>query len=260
MLAAPIKLLTLNIAHGRRDGLNQALLRDETIRRNILDVAAVMKRVGADIVALQEADRPSRWSGNFDHVATLAQTAGYPWYALGEHADSWLFTYGAGLLSRTPFAEVLSHPFRPTPPTMTKGFLLGQIKVRPERGALPAMTIDVISVHLDFSRQAVRQRQIDEMVAVLAGRNDPVIILGDFNSEWLAGDSAVERIVRLRRLHAFRPSAEDLGTYRSNSRRYDWILASRELEFRSYTVLPDILSDHSAVVAEVSTSANDPVD
>ena len=42
-----------------------------------------------------------------------------------------------------------------------------------------------------------------------------------------------------------------MQTYVSRERRFDWILISNELEFISYRVLPDIISDHFAVVAEV---------
>jgi endonuclease/exonuclease/phosphatase family metal-dependent hydrolase len=45
-----------------------------------------------------------------------------------------------------------------------------------------------------------------------------------------------------------------MRTYVSRDRRFDWIMISNELEFVSYKVLPDIISDHLAVVAEVKLS------
>jgi len=55
-----LKVMSLNIAHGRKDGMNQLLLSGTTIRNNLEDIAAVLVQSGADIVALQEADVPSR--------------------------------------------------------------------------------------------------------------------------------------------------------------------------------------------------------
>jgi len=252
LFTGTLKVLTLNVAHGRKDGFNQLFLSKQTIQQNLSEISTVFKQTGADIVALQEADGPSRWSGKFNHVATLAQQAGYPWYSQANHAQSWLFDYGTALLSRGSFTEMLSHTFAPSPPTLSKGFLLGQIAWHPRQGADPPVLVDVVSVHLDFSRSSVRQQQIAEMVEILADRKNPLIILGDFNSDWLNDVSVVHELARRCRLHAYMPMADDLGTYNSNGRRLDWILLSNDLEFKSYTVLPNIVSDHYAVVAEVT--------
>ena len=88
-----LKVVSLNIAHGRKDGMNQLLLSGSTIRSNLGDIAMVLVQSGADIVALQEADAPSRWSGSFDHIALLAEKADYAAVASTPHASSWLFNY-----------------------------------------------------------------------------------------------------------------------------------------------------------------------
>jgi endonuclease/exonuclease/phosphatase (EEP) superfamily protein YafD len=79
--------------------------------------------------------------------------------------------------------------------------------------------------------------------------NNPLIILGDFNSAWLADDSVVRKLAQRSGLQAYRPEAINLGTY--GSRRLDWILISADLGFISYKVLPDAVSDHRGVVAEI---------
>lgn len=254
-LSMPLRLVSLNVAHGRRSGINQALESEETIRSNLQDVAAFLQRTSPAIVALQEADAPSRWSGSFDHVAFLAASADYPWHALAAHASSWLFEYGTALMSRGPFIEVIDHAFESTPPTATKGFVLGCIAVHAGTNAKRTIEIDVVSVHLDFSRRSVRQRQIEEMARVLAARSNPLIVLGDFNSDWTSKDSAVRQFAELRELRAYRPEADDLITYPDRQLRLDWILLSPHLEFIQYEVLPDVLSDHLAVLAEVRLRA-----
>ena len=97
------------------------------------------------------------------------------------HATSWVFGYGTALLSRIPFVEVLYHTFRASPPTMNKGFSLGQIAWQAEAGANQRKLIDVISVHMDFARKSVREAQIREMRRVLSERPYSRIILGDFD-------------------------------------------------------------------------------
>lgn len=244
-----LKVMLLNLAHGRKDGLNQLLKSAATIRRNLEEIARVLDERGADIVALQEADAPSFWSGGFDHVALLAEQAGYPFFESSNQANSWFFSYGTALLSRATLSGVVHHTFMPTPPTMNKGYTLGQVVW--QAGRAEPVLVDIVSVHLDFSRKQVREQQSAELSETLAGRGNPIIIMGDFNSDWSADEQVVRALAERADLHVYRAEAEDLATY-SDTKRYDWILVSKQLEFVSFEVLPDILSDHFAVVAEIA--------
>ncbi|WP_455374831.1 endonuclease/exonuclease/phosphatase family protein [Kaarinaea lacus] len=249
-----LKILTLNVAHGRKDAFNQLLITKETIQQNLSDIAAVLIKENADVVALQEADGPSGWSGKFDHVELIAQQAGYPWYYRADHARSWLFTYGTAVLSRWPISETIEHTFTPSPPTLNKGFLLSHMTWQSDKTKDKELKIDIVSVHLDFSRQKVREQQIAEIAEALSEREHPMIILGDFNSEWFSDESVVKALAEEAQLKVYEPQAENMRTYVSRDRRFDWILISSELEFVSYKVLPDVISDHLAVVAEVKVS------
>ena len=246
----PLKVMTLNLAHGRKTAFSQILLSWQTIHKNLADISVVLKTTAADIVALQEADGPSWWSGNFDHVALLAKKAGFLWYSRAGYMDKWSLHYGTALLARRPYLETRAHRFEASWPTPLKGFLLGRFGWYP-RGASTQkpVFVDVISVHLDFSQEKVRVRQIEEMRTVLAGRNNPLIILGDFNSDWLADDSVVRVLARRSGLQVYKPEALDLGTYGAS--RLDWILISADLSFISYRVVPTVVSDHLAVVAVI---------
>lgn len=253
-----LKILSLNVAHGRKDAFNQMLVTKKTIQQNLSDIAAVLIKENADVVALQEADGPSGWSGKFDHVELIAQQAGYPWYYRANHARSWLFTYGTAVLSRWPISETIEHTFTPSPPTLNKGFLLSHMTWQSDEAADKKLKIDIVSVHLDFSRQKVREQQISEIAEALAAREHPMIILGDFNSEWFSDESVVKALAEEAQLKVYEPQAENMRTYVSRDRRFDWILISSELEFVSYKVLPDVISDHLAVVAEVKVINTQP--
>jgi endonuclease/exonuclease/phosphatase family metal-dependent hydrolase len=246
-----LKVLTLNVAHGRKDGTNQLFLSKATIEANLTDIANVLTKEDAEIVALQEADGPSGWSGSFDHVASIAKQATYPWYYRANHATSRMFTYGTAILSRLPISKTIEHTFKPSPPTLNKGFLLSRVAWKPKSNSTHEVFIDIVSVHLDFSRRGVRQQQIDEMANALSNRKNPMIILGDFNSNWFSEASVVKDLAERAGFKVYKPGADNMSTYVSKERRLDWILISNELSFVSYRVLPDVISDHFAVVAEV---------
>jgi endonuclease/exonuclease/phosphatase family metal-dependent hydrolase len=245
-----LKVMTLNLAHGRKAGLNQLLMSEAVIRNNLGEIAAFLDKTGADVVALQEADAPSLWSGSFDHVAVLAEQAGYPVFESSNQATSWFFSYGTALLSKVNLSGVVHHTFRPSPPTMSKGYTLGQIMW--QSLASEPVRVDIVSVHLDFSRKSVREQQSAELRDTLACRGNPIIIMGDFNSDWFADEKVVRSLAERIGLHGYQPEAGNLSTYRSGARRFDWILISKQLEFVSFEVMPDILSDHFAVVAEIA--------
>ena len=110
--------------------------------------------------------------------------------------------------------------------------------------------MDVVSVHLDFARAGVRRAQATELAATLRERSRPLIVMGDFNSTWNAEDDAVRMLANSLALKAWNPE-ESLATFPARGTRIDWILISDELEFRSHGVLPEVLSDHRAVLAEI---------
>jgi len=250
-----LDVLTLNVGHGRGTALNQLLVTRSRHRRNLDAIAAMLLRTGADVVALQEADAPSLWSGRFDHVTHLADAARFPCTIHGHHAEGWLYTFGAALLSPFAMTELSSHAFRPSPPTPTKGFVRGTVHWHSGGADRPIRPVTLVSVHLDYSRRSVRDAQIAEMNGALSDLSSPLILLGDLNEDWTASDSAVRRIARDLGLRPYRPTAPEFGTYKRTN-RLDWILISEELEFVDYAVLPDIVSDHRALMARIGWAAS----
>lgn len=244
-----LSILTLNLAHGRKDSLNQMLQRSSTTRRNLQDIADFLNSSDADLVALQEADYASRWSGQFNHVEYMASKTLYPCRIHASHAKKYMYDFGTALLSRVPFTNRILHTFEPSPPTTNKGFVLGEVFWNPG-GRLPrAIPISVISVHLDFSRKKVRKAQTGEMRTMLKDITRPVIILGDFNTDWSQDESVLRAIAESGQLKVYQAESEELGTYKKGKHRLDWILISKELEFVSYEVPEVNLSDHQPVLA-----------
>ena len=244
---ARLRVLSLNMAHGRGDNFNQIFTSDAEIRDNLEQIAAFLRRQNADIVTLQEADADAWWSGNVNQVEWLAREAGYRWYTQANHVDNLLGRYGTAVLSRYPIEQGYQVDFNPTPPTTNKGFTLAEVNW--SAPGQPLRTIDVVSVHLDFSRRSSRIEQIKDIKSVLAERNNPTIVLGDFNTTWEDGDREIQSLAQARQLSTHRPGANFLYTYGES--RLDWILISDDFEFCQYHTAPDILSDHLAVISDI---------
>ena len=84
---------------------------------------------------------------------------------------------------------------------------------------------------------------------VIDGRAGPIILMGDFNSEWLAEEYLVESTAKTSRLQIYKAESGSLNTYKD--KRLDWIMLSKRLAYSSYGVKQQMLSDHKAVVADV---------
>lgn len=237
-----LKIMTLNLAHGRKDGFHQILQRKTTIAGHLNDIATVLQREQPTVVAFQEADGPSWWSGNFNHVHYLADHANYAYSVQGEHVKGLGLSYGTALLSKLPLKDAVSLTFTYTPPTPAKGFLVSTLDT--------GININLVSVHLDFARSSVRRQQIEEMIQHLKPRGKPLIIMGDFNCEWTS-ETTLPFLAEQLNLHAYQPTATPLNTFPQSTKatRIDWILISAELEFVTYQVVEDVLSDHLGTVA-----------
>jgi endonuclease/exonuclease/phosphatase family metal-dependent hydrolase len=247
-----IRLLTLNVAHGRRRGPHQVLQPALRLLRNVRQVAKALAEVGADVVALQEADGPSAWSGNFDHVATLARALDMPHHYRGDHNHLGVGRFhlksGTALLSRHRLTQPTSHRFGQNWRD-TKGFVLATVTI-PEWGE---REVDFVSVHLDFLAPAVRRRQVEQMAATLEARDRSLVLLGDFNCNWEVDPRTMELLTERLGLATHEPE-HHFPTYPAIRpfHRLDWILISEDLEFGpAHFTLPDRVSDHLAVVADL---------
>ena len=242
-----LKVVSLNLAHGRRDGWHQALLRRPAIEANLDAVAQRLRRESVHVAAVQEADGPSIWSGRFNHVEFLARRAEMPHFARGEHVKAVKLDYGTALISRLPLADVASYRFASTPPTPTKGMTVASVAWPAQSG----FRFDVVSVHLDFSRKSVRTDQVRQIIDRLELRDRPRIVLGDFNCTFGGKERTLEILTDELNLRAYHPEEDSPVTLPLRRTRVDWVLVSPEFRFIEHRVLDDVLSDHRAVVAEL---------
>jgi endonuclease/exonuclease/phosphatase family metal-dependent hydrolase len=210
-------------------------------------VAGILRDREPDVVALQEADRHSVFTGRFNHIERIAAEGGYGTTAHGRHFSlgyrRFGLDYGAALLSRRPLEDVASMRFRARP-LDTKGFVVARIEIS-------GREVDVASVHLDFLRP-FHSRQVAVLARALRERRRPLILMGDLNTTG-RGHDAVKTLMRELFLEG-PANPEEMPTYPAHrpKRKLDWILVSPELAITDYRVVPSVVSDHLPVQAAVS--------
>ena len=239
-----LRIMTLNIAHGRGDSFHQLLQSTDATRTNLDNISTLLQDNDAHVVALQEADGPSFWSGNFSHIDYLASNAAYTRSVHGAHADGLGLSYGTALMARLDLRDPQAITFDPALSPVPKGFVVSTVSWPGQ----PGIEVDIVSLHLDFASAANRMKQAQELINALQHRQRPLIVTGDFNSEW-AENSTVQHICQALALNAWRPEGPGLETFPARGERLDWILVSQGISFRSYRVIPDSVSDHRGLLA-----------
>lgn len=239
-----IRLMTLNIAHGRGTSLNHHLfMKRSKLKTNLDRIACIIEREKPDFCALQESDARTFYSNELHQSSYLAQKSDMSNCIQGRHVNGMNFIYGTALLSKTAVTNPVSLAFDFKPPNPTKGVVIAT-------ALLKGIEVDIVSLHLDFMRKKLRHAQIEALISVLKERNKPVIIMGDFNSEWKE-NSCTQILCRRMNLKTWQPETK-LNTFPKLKKRLDWILIPKEFSFSSFRVLDDKVSDHKAVFAEVT--------
>ena len=243
-----IRLMTLNVAHARARGSFQLFQTDDNARSNLVSIAAVINREKPDIIAFQEIDRDSFWNGQFNHGKFIAEKSNYSNWFTGTHQSGIKLDYGTGLMSKYGLQNQTSIIFKQPLARTRKGFVLSTIDW-PERANVK---VDLISLHLDPISHSQRRSELNTLLETMDHRDNLRIIMGDFNMEYEQQNALLADLTTALDLHAWQPRGEDLVTFQRSGKRLDWILVSREFEFLRHEILSDVVSDHQAVLAEIT--------
>jgi len=234
-----LTLLSINMAHGRGSGRNQILQSNKVIETYVEKIAQLIKEHKGDIVALQEADAPSWWSGGFSHVNRVAELSKMRFAVQGEHINGLGLKYGASLVSNVNVLNAHSQTFQMNIPTFSKGFVLSTCEWQD-------ITFSVVSLHLDFARPSVRKRQLKHVAETLKKEGTPVIVMGDFNT--MKSYESLPDFMEALNLHTWKFDDKSIITFPSlGGFRLDWVLVSTEFEIVHQEVLDEVVSDHRAL-------------
>ncbi len=163
-----VKVLTYNIHHGEgTDG-----------RFDLDRIARLIRRTGADLIALQEVDRHTARAGGLDQPKVIAEQLGLQ-HAFGAAMPYQGGHYGEAILSRWTFALPRVVPLRA--PEGQEPRVALEVAVQPwgEKGD----AIRFIGTHLSHESPSTRLQQVAELKTSLESDPIPAILVGDFNFE-----------------------------------------------------------------------------
>ncbi len=253
-----VRLLTFNIAHARGPALHQGLGRADRYRQNLARIAALIKRLGVDIVALQEIDVDSSWSGRFDHVAFLCEHTGLAHSAFGatnhRRAGGLHIRYGNALLSCHPIVHHESGVFEPAL-VAKKGFQFAELE-------LPQGRLPLVNVHLHHSSRPKRLAQVRRVLSHLEHQRGcrgahwcaRPVICGDFNAPAHAPDATAVLLGHLEETENYTllPKGRQAATFPAAwpQRALDYIFLPAACREPQAMVVRSFLSDHRPVLAQ----------
>ncbi|HTL66607.1 MAG TPA: endonuclease/exonuclease/phosphatase family protein [Lacunisphaera sp.] len=254
-----LRLLTFNIAHARGAlPVHQGLRSEAKLRSNLLKIAHLIHRLGADVVALQEIDENSRWSGSFDHLAFLRDQSGLPHAVHGvnnRRGGRFHLNYGNAVLSRHPITHHQTMPFGPGQ-VGGKGFIFAEIEP-PGRGRVP-----LINVHLHHTSRRQRLRQIARIIHFLdeqrplrgARWRTPPVVCGDFNTPADRPDAIATLLGYFEQANNYTLLPKTGRTFPSllPARSLDYLFLPEECGEPRAEIIRSWLSDHFPVLVEFS--------
>ncbi len=192
-----MRIATFNILHGRSPA-------DDRV--DVERLAAAVKELDADVLALQEVDRDQARSLGADltavaaeamgavdsqFVAALAGTPGGTWMAATGEEQPGSASYGIALLSRHPVVSwrVVRLPtLHSRVPMWFRGSRLPVLVTDEPRVAVAAVVdgpfgeVTVANTHLSFI-PGWNALQLRSLVRSLAGTREPLLLVGDLNME-----------------------------------------------------------------------------
>jgi endonuclease/exonuclease/phosphatase family metal-dependent hydrolase len=251
-----LRLVTFNIAHGRGLTPIQGLTSSRKLRVNLRGIAALLGKLAPDLVAMQEVDERSRWSGNFDHLNYLKIHAGFREAVFGinnRRTGLLNLCYGNALLSRHPIVHAETVVFGRRL-LGEKGFLFAEFDVG-------GCVVPVVNLHLHFSSRFQRLRQIDRLLAWLKDQHRlrsakwsvMPIVCGDFNTPSTRDDATASLLSHLSDYGDYRLYPALTPTYPSPlpQRALDFVFLPSGCRFVSCQVVKTLLSDHRPVLVEM---------
>lgn len=210
-------------------------------------IAGVIKKSGAQLVALQEIDVHTGRSGKIDQAAEIAKRAGFSYYYFSKAIDHDGGDYGVMMLSQFPLLQTITHRLPTAESTNGELRVLSLATV-----TLPGKKmIKFGSTHFDAQgKNTNRLLQAKELVQITDNENLPLIIAGDFND---VENSEVVKIISSALTNTCQSCPPTIPEINPN-RAIDFIFYKPSARFKvlKHSVIKEpYASDHLPVVAEL---------
>ena len=229
-----LRVLSYNIHHG--EGVDGHL--------DLGRIAALIRAVAPDVVALQEVDRHAWRTLMVDQAAILGEATGLR-PVFGEFMPFEGGSYGMALLSRW---EILSERNLRLPDGIEPRSSV-VLEVRPPGGG----RLVIAGVHF-YASESERLAQAEALAAALDAESAPVLMAGDFNSE--RGSLVMERLSpRWQVLEKTAGTSPLTFPSPEPDREIDFIVARRDvpIEVVRHVVLEEVVaSDHRPILADLT--------
>jgi endonuclease/exonuclease/phosphatase family metal-dependent hydrolase len=220
-----VRVATFNVKHGENGNGQVDLAR----------LASACAGLGADVLAIQEVDRFARRTSFRDEMRLISRATGLQ-AVFGEAARKKWRSYGNVLLARGPITDVevvkLPRPSAGEP----RVAILARVQV-------DGVALSVGATHLSF-RKGEGVAQLDVLLAALAERDGPRLLMGDLN---IGPDIVVPAVTAAGYTVAPTEATFPAGAPRS---RIDFVAVSG-LDVMSASTPKVGTSDHLPVVAEL---------
>jgi len=254
-----LRVLTLNIAHGRGLSTYQGFHSARGIERRLKRVAHLLNKVDADIVTLQEVDEDSHWNQRIHLLDSIKAQTEYTHAYLGVHnrrSGRLPLAYGNALLTRFPIVHA-EHTAFGVSSLGEKGFMCAELET--PHGILP-----VVNLHLDFRSRVRRIEQVERLIQFLDEKKyteegtphlSP-IVCGDFNSRSGKLGDAVRHLFRYLQdqcAYALLPTGRRSRTFPSllPVHGLDFVFVPPSYKVISSEVIRSYVSDHRPVLVEL---------
>jgi endonuclease/exonuclease/phosphatase family metal-dependent hydrolase len=199
-------------------------------------MAAVIRGLKPDIVALQEVDNGTARTEGINQVEKLASLSGFEYFVFGRSMPYGGGEYGLAVMSRYPILENESHPLPFRFNLEPRSVLITRIEAGGD-GRLVTMA----NTHLCHQSEENRIDQVRRINSLLGEVKGPVLLAGDFNAR--EGDDSM-RIMWSR----------DWLDLSADHSRIDYILSRKQdgLKVTGSRMIEDrVTSDHFPVLVQI---------
>ena len=236
-----LRVVSYNIRHGEgADG-----------KVDLKRSANVISELKPDLVALQEVDKNCRRSGNVDIAKELGELLGME-HRFGKFMNFQGGEYGMAVLSRLPILESVRHQL----PDGAEPRCALEVKVQVD--GLPS-PVCFVCIHNDWTKESIRLKQVQSLLAQLQGRENPIVLAGDFNGD--RSDESMRLLAGAGWRIVQKNNAEESKTWPADEPRVeiDFFVIRNfpRVEIDHDVIQEAVASDHRPILAVITSSEDD---